>query len=152
MGFDVYGSRAKSEKGEYFRNNVWWWHPLADYVLEHVDMPESEGRDWHSNSGQKVSGATALKLADTLDKLVASGEAAEYERRYKAELESLPLKVCDCCDGRGVRNDSVVQNKTCNVCDGSGKQEDWRTHYPFSADNVKEFSEFCRDSGGFRIF
>jgi hypothetical protein len=29
MGMDVYGKEPKSDKGEYFRNNVWWWRPLA---------------------------------------------------------------------------------------------------------------------------
>jgi hypothetical protein len=44
MGFDVYGKSARSEKGEYFRNNVWWWRPLAEYVLETVEMPRKSKR------------------------------------------------------------------------------------------------------------
>jgi len=41
MGFDIYGSSPKSEKGKYFRNSVWWWRPLAEFVLEHCDVPVS---------------------------------------------------------------------------------------------------------------
>ena len=31
------------------------------------------------------------------------------------------------------------------------EQTDYRANYPFSIDNVKEFIEFARNSGGFRI-
>lgn len=75
MGFDILGRRAKSEKGEYFRNNVWWWRPLAAYVLDNVDMPDIETKEWGTNSGQKVSATTALRIADTLDALIVSGSA-----------------------------------------------------------------------------
>jgi hypothetical protein len=34
MGMDVYGKDAVSEKGEYFRNNVWYWRPLWNYCIE----------------------------------------------------------------------------------------------------------------------
>ena len=40
MGMDVYGRRPKSERGEYFRNNIWWWHPLADFILNHYTDEE----------------------------------------------------------------------------------------------------------------
>jgi hypothetical protein len=30
-------------------------------------------------------------------------------------------------------------------------KKDYRSSYPFSIDNVKEFIEFARNSGGFRI-
>ena len=35
MGFDLYSlGNHKTDKGEYFRNNVWWWRRLADFVVE----------------------------------------------------------------------------------------------------------------------
>ena len=33
MGMDVFGKNPTDEKGAYFRNNVWFWHPLWDYCL-----------------------------------------------------------------------------------------------------------------------
>ena len=27
----------QTNKGYYFRNNVWWWRPLADYILQITD-------------------------------------------------------------------------------------------------------------------
>ena len=36
-----------SQYGTYFRNNVWWWRPLADYVLRHTKViPENEHEHW----------------------------------------------------------------------------------------------------------
>jgi hypothetical protein len=32
-----------------------------------------------------------------------------------------------------------------------GKIQFIQTNYPFDANNVKEFAEFCKDSGGFTI-
>ena len=26
------------QSGTYFRNNVWWWRPLAEYVIEHTKV------------------------------------------------------------------------------------------------------------------
>ena len=34
MGMDVFGNNPRNKEGEYFRNNVWWWRPLADFILE----------------------------------------------------------------------------------------------------------------------
>ncbi len=148
---DIYGRNAKSEKGEYFRNNVWWWRPLASYVLDVIDVPEKEQRYWGSNDGQKVSARTSLKIAKVLKEKIAAGEVKKYEEEYNARLKSLPRVTCGICKGTGERNDAVVQG-TCNGCSGNGKVKDWATSYPFSEENVKEFAEFCEESGGFEIY
>ena len=150
MGFDIYGLAARSKKGEYFRNNVWWWRPLAEYVLGRVDVPREEARHWDSNDRQEVSARTALLIADTLDRLIASGETARYEREYRRQLKALPLQECDVCGGSGERHDEIVDGR-CNGCDGRGQVKNWSCHYPFSVENVREFAEFCRESGGFQI-
>jgi hypothetical protein len=41
MGMDVYG-----ESGNYFRNNVWWWRPLANYcqaIAPHICLTVNIG-------------------------------------------------------------------------------------------------------------
>ena len=35
MGMDVYGLEPRKEKGEYFRNNVWWWRPTLGLRCSH---------------------------------------------------------------------------------------------------------------------
>jgi len=147
MGFDIYGMKATSETGKYFRNNVWWWRELANYVTNVCDIDDT---GWHTNDGYKISKKTATKIADTLFKRIENGDVATYEREYTKELESLPLETCIYCKGTGKRDDEYVKGE-CNVCSGKGKVKNWRTDYPFSVDNVKEFAEFCKDSGGFEI-
>ena len=150
MGFDLFGIRAKSERGEYFRNNVWWWRPLAKYVLSNVDIPDEEAQDWQYNNGSVVSEETALRIADTLENLIAQGHTQRYKEQYRKRLARLPLVECDICHGLGIRNDVFVQG-TCNACAGKGKVQHSDTYYPFDVENVKEFAQFCRESGGFRI-
>ena len=41
--------------------------------------------------------------------------------------------------------------KDCKRCDGTGKTENFNKSYPFDLDNVREFAEFCLQSGGFEI-
>lgn len=147
MGFDLYGLRAKSKTGEYFRNNCWWWRPLADYVITNCEI---NGKHWDYNDGHLVKEEEAIKIADKLDELLKSGHTKKYASDYKKQLSKLPLEVCDLCKGTGIRNDEIIKGK-CNACDGVGKKKSWQTYYPFSVTNVREFSKFCRESGGFTI-
>lgn len=151
MGFDISGLKASSKRGEYFRNNVWWWRPLADYVLDNVALPAEETENWGTNDGQEVSEESAIKIADTLDELIKSGKTAEYAKKYKAELDSMPLQECTFCKGTGKRNDEHVKGE-CNACSGEGKVKPFSTNYPFNVENVQDFADFCRDSGGFQIY
>lgn len=151
MGFDIYGRRAKSKRGEYFRNNVWWWRPLAHYVLKRVKMSAKEREHyWSTNDGVRVSARTALRIADTLDHLIASGQALKYQRRYEAEQAALPNETCTFCEGTGKESDKDA--RPCRYCDGKGHRKHWMTNYPFNVENVQEFAQFCRDSSGFEIY
>lgn len=160
MGFDLYG-KNKTEKGEYFRNNVWWWRPLARYVLAVCDdiIVLDEKTYWQSNDGQKVLSKTALAIAERLDKLVESGTVRRYAEVYEQELSAMPDEPCWLCKGTGYRDDDLGKQMrlnnpsfTCNCCRGTGKIRPSDTQYSFSEDNVKEFAEFCRESGGFEIW
>jgi hypothetical protein len=55
MGMDVFGKEPTTEEGEYFRNTVTFWRPLADYVQEVA--PEVRGRvPWKRSRGMKTTG------------------------------------------------------------------------------------------------
>ena len=105
---------------------------------------------WFDNGGRRVSGVEARKIAAKLHELLASGKVKEYETHYNAELATLPDKECSLCHGSGLRSDKFAQG-TCNGCLGKGHVEAWAKWYPFSEANVREFADFCRDSGGFAI-
>lgn len=171
MGMDVYGNAPTSEKGEYFRNNVWWWHPLWDYCLEvHGDIA-GKVQHGHFNDGDGLGAYDASVLGDRLLADIATGVTAEYEKRYNEHLGELPRKTCDLCEGTGIRTDKVGQEMGmptkelapeiaiivgrthgfCNSCLGEGMVDDFQTNYPFTVENVREFAEFLLDCGGFRI-
>lgn len=173
MGMDIYGTNATSDKGAYFRNNVWWWKPLADYILsEHWEIASHCDPDyWHSNSGGGLDAEHSALLANALASDLTNGKVGEYEAEYNASLSKLPRVHCDLCEGTGIRTDSVGQEMgmptrelapetqiltgrshgTCNSCNGVGTKENWGMSYPFTVDNVREFATFLADCGGFTI-
>lgn len=164
MGMDIYGEAATSEAGEYFRNNVWWWRPLADYILRMHPELASSCAEWHSNSGDGLNAEESIALADALDADLASGAVDKYSKEYAADVAALPREACHLCDSTGLRTDEVgvtygydkprdpvTGRGGCNGCAGEGTRENWAASYPFATENVREFSTFLRASGGFKI-
>lgn len=150
MGMDVYGKKPENERGEYFRNNVWWWHPLWDYCLTQHPEPAAKVEHGHSNSGDGLNSQDAKKLGMLLKQDLLSGKVDAYEDMYKKEQDALPEQDCVICNATGIRNDEYVQG-TCNACSGKGKTEHFAKNYPFAKKNVEDFSEFLINSGGFEI-
>ncbi|MFC4252941.1 hypothetical protein [Sinimarinibacterium flocculans] len=154
MGMDVFGKAPTSEQGTYFRNNVWWWHPLWQYCEEiapDLIPPDNLG---HSNDGWGLGSDDAIALADRLASTLASGETERYAKRYVAYLETLPPQRCDICGGTGKRAEPPQIGPgplNCNSCSGAGTVPHFDTHYPFSIENVREFEAFLRTCGGFEI-
>jgi predicted metal-binding protein len=138
--------------GTYFRNNVWWWRPLWDYVYQLNDdiLTEEDHELGHSNSGHEITEAQCEVICKRLTEALDNGETEEYKKGYYFALENLPLVKCDTCEGVGERNDQYVQGE-CNACHGKGERKDFATHYPFEIKNVEEFRNFIRESGGFAI-
>jgi hypothetical protein len=178
--------------GSYFRNNVWWWRPLWEFVcntcgdiLSNEDM-ESGGY----NDGHIIDGDKAIAISNRLNELIEDGFLLKYENDYKKEMKSTPKEPCRICDGLGTRkgwegweskeewlktHDTLEQIDTdeelvhglnipvqvsfkwanemkgCNSCHGKGTVVAFATRYPFDRDNVVDFSEFCKQSGGFEI-
>ena len=164
MGMDVFGKNATTEAGGYFRNNVWWWRPLADFLTTTYPELTSGCTYWHSNDGDGLDAAGAIALADALDRDLANGRVTAYADQYEAEIAALPDSECDLCTGTGIRTDEIgVQHGLnvprdpitgkggCNGCQGTGRRENWGKSYPFSVENVREFAAFLRECGGFEI-
>jgi hypothetical protein len=168
---DVYGKNPTGEAGEYFRNNVWWWRPLAEYIItRHADLAGG-CTHWHSNDGDGLDAAAAGELARRLRDDITSGRVRAYALERADYLASLPREHCDLCEGTGIRRDRVgrdsgqpervlspeVQILTgrthgwCNACDGVGTREAWEASYPFDEKNVGEFALFLEECGGFSI-
>jgi hypothetical protein len=142
----------RTNVGYYFRNNVWWWRPLWEYVCQVCpDVLSEEDREaGHSNSGYLYDASQAEQIAKILQRELILGKTLEYQKEYEAELEALPQVDCPHCEATGTRNDQYVQG-TCNACHGTGKQDSYAKSYPFDIENVQEFQRFVEASGGFRV-
>lgn len=172
MGMDVIGNNPKSQTGEYFRNNVWWWRPLWDYCCE-VSEEARSVKYGHSNDGDGLDAEKAKALAKILINEIGLGNTKKYEQQYRKELSELPLDDCDLCENTGIRKTGALDKDVeyfinyelrpeqqalygrttgwCNACDGAGHKPNWASNYPFSVENVAEFAEFLLDCGGFAI-
>ena len=68
-------------KGVYFRNNIWWWRPLVEYVYENTgEISEDDYNEWHLNSGYQVDEVTAIRIADTLEFLIKNGHTIKHQQ------------------------------------------------------------------------
>ena len=170
MGMDVYGIRPTAPIGDYFRRNVWGWHPLATLVCKLAPTITQHCAHWHSNGGDGLSAKHATRLATALDVALSSGRVAMLVALRQAKLRRLPRQTCTHCNGTGVRTDEigrrlgydqrVIEAKDsprhgtvgwCNGCDSRGTTRPSETHYSVCEADLREFAAFLRESGGFRI-
>ena len=155
----------EENKGVYFRNNVWWWRRLAQYVYDNTDeISEDDYRLWHENGGHQVDEVIAIRIADRLEELIKQGHTAEYqslveEDMQKAEkhnkgieekLEALRKSVIKLTGNKDIAPNDYpdIQKNQWEVLYGN---KSWEDSYPFSVENVQDFADFCRQSGGFEI-
>lgn len=156
MGFDLYAEQpiSKSDESNYFRNNSWWWRPLWAFCYKLDLISEEQYERGGYNDGYIINKDHALKIGIKLKHLISQGEVKKYADKYEKSLKALPDEPCEFCQQTGKREakkGDIKTLQTCNVCRGRGKREAWAKSYPFSVDNVEEFSKFCIESGGFSI-
>ena len=146
----------EANPGIYFRNNVWWWRPLWQFVCERFDdiLTEEDMESGCNNNCHEITVDKAMDIGVELTAMLESGRIKEYADRHKAELDALEQVECDLCEGTGKRKDppnSGAGNYPCNGCGSTGKKDDWAKSYPFNEENVRYFAQFCLESGGFTI-
>ena len=166
---EYFKAREKFEEenpGHYFRNNVWWWSPLANYVLQLMgnEFTEDEKASWHHNDGFEVSEEQAHKIADRLRQELKTNRVKTVEEFYKIKMkkaeeenkivgqkhEELRKIVAEKTgkDNLVPRDYPEPFNSQWNDIQ---KQFNYDSSYPFSEENVINFMRFCRESGGFQI-
>jgi len=160
-------SKFESEnKGYYFRNNVWWWRPLASYVLEHTKVITSKKKidGFGYNDGVAISAKEAEQIAKQLYYLLETGHTKEYAKQHeekraiaenhnalvKKKLDELALEA-ERITGKKDVAPSEYPKDLSKKWDEIYQEKEWIENYPFSVENVKEFADFCKDSGGFTI-
>ena len=154
--WEQYHKWQEENCGVHFRNSIWGWRPLWHFVTATCDdlLTEKDMEQGTWNDGHKISKTKAGKIAKRLHSMIESGKVKEYEEMYKEDLASLDQVECETCEGTGYRQEPPTTGAgdvECNGCEGKGKKDDWAKSYPFSEDNVRQFANFCMNSGGFRI-
>jgi hypothetical protein len=159
MGMYVDGKKPVSETGKHFYNNTWWWLPLADYVRQIAPEIASRCKIRRSsaNDEQNANAKDSKALATILQAEIDSGRTAQSAIAHQELQEAMPDVHCCKCDGTGFfknvlgfgAGDPNNGGIKCNCCEGTGKHRPWETRFHFSAENVQNFVNFLRDSGGF---
>lgn len=140
MGMDVYGRNPKSEKGSYFRSNIWGWPGILDAIAETGVLPDEMVEAMASNMGAGPDEAQSLALADALDAKLASipaggtfmSEESKYAQMGTATVARVMLEMLPMVD---------KEAKAVATAD-----------FSTDVDFLREFAEFCRDSGGFEVW
>ena len=151
--------------GIYFRNNVWWWRPLADLVIKLCKLlDEKQKEHLHDNGGYEYNEATANYIADTLEAFVKSPVAKRTEIAHKKQMKKADAhnkKVQIKLDA--LRVDAIAKTGNKNIAprdypkdlndkwESIYRERDHTDSYPFALKNVKEFIKFLRECGGFTV-
>ena len=151
--------------GIYFRNNVWWWRPLADLVIKLCKLlDEKQKEHLHDNGGYKYDEATAHYIADTLEAFVKSPVTKRSEIEHKKAMkkaEAHNKKVQVKLDALRVK--AIARTKNKNIVprdypkdlndkwESIYRERDHTDSYPFALKNVKAFIKFLRECGGFSV-
>ena len=163
--FELKDQYQTDNPGDYFRNNVWWWRPLWEFVCTVCDgiLTENDMEKGCYNDGKKISKTKSLKIAKRLSKLIADGTVDMVERTSRLEIEKAKAH------NKEVRKEMDIISDACEKEHGemiapanypepyysqwkkAYEKEDWTSSYPFYTNNVKDFAMFCQQSGGFEI-
>jgi hypothetical protein len=144
MGFDLSGIGAKNKKGEYFRNNCWWWRPLWNFCCYLV--PEIDPNKGQFNDGKTIRGKQHKKLVANLKNAIENkDEFAEVifqmKKGYILSNQYFRLKS-PFTKGKSGLNTEEKEELAC---------DDNENFFPFSWENVEEFYEFVSNNSGFAI-
>ena len=151
--FDARRKWEQENPGTYFRNNVWYWRPLWDYVYALCDdvITEDDHKSGHHNDRHLIDADKCAVIAERIAKELLNGGVTKFKEGRQKYLDELPLVECHCCKGTGKGAHYSEGKDTCHVCEGTGEQEDSQVQYPFEEDNVREFHSFVKNCGGFEI-
>ena len=82
MGMDMYGRKPTGERGEYFRNNVWWWHPLADYCIMIAPDICAPCKYWHTTTAM----VSTLRVPSPWRKLCKKKSTPEGRKPTRGDM------------------------------------------------------------------
>ena len=89
--FEAKQQQEEDNPGIYFRNNVWWWRPLWDYVWKLCEddgiITREQYKEGHYNSGAEINIHQAELIALRLNHAIKMGWVEEYKKQYETDTE-----------------------------------------------------------------
>jgi len=134
MGMDVYGKSPKSEEGEYFRANIWSWRPIHELIEKANVLPPKMVEDMSFNEGAGPDKQQALLLAAAIENMI---DGMDDDNTFVLSSE---------IDGPVAALLSQFQEKNIEIVSPRGAV------YQADVSHVREFVQFCRESGGFEVW
>jgi hypothetical protein len=134
MGMDVYGKAPTADAGEYFRANVWSWRPIHELIEKANVLPQEMVEEMEYNDGAGPDKQGALLLAASLENML-DGMDDEHCFMLSDEIDGPVAALLSALNTQGVE---VVSPRG--------------PVYQAQVSHVREFIEFCRQSGGFEVW
>ena len=117
------------------------------------------------NGGHEVDGHTAKQIHNQLKVLIKSGHTKKFENDYESVRKQLQKntmtklrreleKFCKSVEKKLGKTNLAPMNfpkADKEKWDEIYNKKKFDASYPFSVEHVREFAEFCRFSGGFKI-
>lgn len=136
MGMDIFGRKADSPVGEYFRANIWGWYPIHALICglcpDILDDETLAGMGHNDGYGPE-------------DQDKCSEMASRFERWLEHNSEGLRLEVPGARitkDGRFVTEEEVAANPNLET----------ETPYRVEDADLRDWVEFLRHCGGFQVW
>jgi hypothetical protein len=163
MGMDVFGQNPDCEVGKYFRQNVWGWHSLWQYVEDRFPEIARKVPDAHWNNGHGLDSQSSRELGQLLVDDIGRGEALRYvialdQMQSSAKVERTQPEWVE-------RERSLVAEATfSSLAMVFGDEDDLRAEfasvvsdlsgmkYELDVSMIQAFAEFLQHSGGFQIW
>ncbi len=130
MGYDLYGNNNDS----YFRASIWSWQPIMEMIEKSNVLPPNVLQGMQYNDGQIVKEHEAHSLADKLEQMLDGvGDKMEYVSWTENPMTEVVSRLVGALQASGAHIEpSAPMHST-------------------TAAHVREFIEFCRQSGGFQV-
>lgn len=144
MGMDIYGRAPKSEKGEYFRSNIWSWPTILDAIVETGVLPEEMVESMAYNDGAGPNDEQAMALAAALDKKMAEFDGANTFISENSKYANVGTATV--ATALYAKLEADEEMTAIRAGDGG------MTRFSANVEFIREFADFCRDSGGFNVW
>ena len=156
MGMDIEGIKPKNVKGQYFAANLWAWRPI-NFICSYVNDKEQLGFNmeyWDSNSGYGLNNGNDCNiLADAIERLlVIVPDLNEDDDKLYVNMgfwvDESSIFIIDKDELN--KEYPIGTIMFTSIIDKNGRKVE--PAHSISLGRLKDFIEFLRNSGGFKIY